>query len=666
MLENTPFFWGAKGQKLTPEQVDRQRKLAEIAAARAGDTSPVGHWSAGAARVVDALGGVLKDKRADRAEAAGLAGADDYIANNDILSSLIGSGGSGASFGLPSGAQGAPLDATGGAITGFTPSASPDAASIREGLIQRGMPEHVADGFVMNFQSESGLNPGINEANPLVEGSRGGFGLAQWTGPRRKQLEAYAAQRGTPVSDTDTQLDFLMQELQGSEAGAAEAIFGAPDTGSAAAAIVNKFLRPAEEHRARRVAQYTGGQGYQTDASPQGGYSPQQNSSVIAALSGAMSDPWVAKKYGPVIEAMMGQQMKRGDMQFEQQLAQSDPMYQAKLNNLQNPEAKTQFVNGIGLINSATGEVINDFGGGADVGGAGLPAQVQELMWRAEQAGLQPGTPEYQSFVLNGGGDPATFRALDMQAKSAGLQPGTPEYEEFMASRGAGNVAGAAQTAKNEADIATGGAAAGAVDLGKASIAAGVSAWEDYAKLQTSVGNIGDAITAIDDGAQSGVVYKMLPNVTEASASLNNAMQRMGLDVIGSVTFGALSEGEMQLAMSTAVPQDLGPAELRNWLVKKQAAQQKASAMLADAAQYLTSPGNTINGWIAKNKASRQPSSAADPTPSNTPDARDMAPEMNEGVPMDPNMPPAPEGWDKETWPAIWAAMTPEDKELWK
>ena len=38
--------------------------------------------------------------------------------------------------------------------------------------------EHVADGFVMNFKDESGLNPGINEQNPIVPGSRGGFGLA--------------------------------------------------------------------------------------------------------------------------------------------------------------------------------------------------------------------------------------------------------------------------------------------------------------------------------------------------------------------------------------------------------------------------------------------------------------------------------------------------------
>ena len=129
---------------------------------------------------------------------------------------------------------------------------------IREGLKARGMPEHVANGFIANFKDESNLNPGINEAAPTVPGSRGGFGLAQWTGPRRKALEAFAASTGRPVGDMNVQLDFLMQELSGSEAGAADAIMSTKDAPEAAAAIVNSFLRPAEENRSRREAAYLG------------------------------------------------------------------------------------------------------------------------------------------------------------------------------------------------------------------------------------------------------------------------------------------------------------------------------------------------------------------------------------------------------------------------
>jgi hypothetical protein len=129
-------------------------------------------------------------------------------------------------------------------------------ATVRAGLVARGLPEHIADAFVANFQDESGLNPGINELAPIVPGSRGGFGLAQWTGPRRRQLEAFAAARGVPVSDLDAQLDFLMTELEGPEARAAARIMGAGTTAEAAQAIVRDFLRPLPEHQRSRSARY--------------------------------------------------------------------------------------------------------------------------------------------------------------------------------------------------------------------------------------------------------------------------------------------------------------------------------------------------------------------------------------------------------------------------
>jgi len=69
---------------------------------------------------------------------------------------------------------------------------------------------------------------------------------------------------------------------------------------------------------------------------------------------------------------------------------------------------------------------------------AALPADVQSLQWRAKQAGLAEGTPEYKEFIGTGGSVPANFAALDKQAKAAGYEPGTPEYKNFMATRGEG------------------------------------------------------------------------------------------------------------------------------------------------------------------------------------------------------------------------------------
>ncbi|WP_449043722.1 phage tail tip lysozyme [Paracoccus versutus] len=228
------------------------------------------------------------------------------------------------------------------------PQFAPDGSIIRQGLVERGLPEHIADAFVLNFQDESGLNPGINEKNPVVPGSRGGFGLAQWTGPRRRQLEAFAAQRGTPVSDLNTQLDFLMTELQGPESRAAQSILSAQDTPTAAAAIVNNFLRPAEEHRARREAAYLGGQAGGHPAG-QGGQ-PMGMDADMAQMAALMSNPFLDEGRRSVLGALMQQRMAQQNAVWEQQQAMQDPYRMAQLEQIQlqnealrNPPAPERF-----------------------------------------------------------------------------------------------------------------------------------------------------------------------------------------------------------------------------------------------------------------------------------------------------------------------------------
>lgn len=238
----------------TPESVARKRQIAEALAAGA-----IGRAPRNVGEGLNAIGQALAFRRMmgqiGKTETAGRESASGAFA--PIIQALSGGGIGGGSGGFPDASAPVPLDPASARVA----QAHGD-TDIRSGLIQRGLPEHVADAFVMNFKDESGLNPGINERNPIVPGSRGGFGLAQWTGPRRKALEAFAAQRGVDVADPNMQMDFLMTELQGPEQAAFQKIMGAQDTGSAAAAIVNNFLRPAEQHRAAREARYrqAGGQ----------------------------------------------------------------------------------------------------------------------------------------------------------------------------------------------------------------------------------------------------------------------------------------------------------------------------------------------------------------------------------------------------------------------
>lgn len=330
------FQWGDAGQAMTPDQVARRRAMAAALSQDSTSTAPVQHITQAFAR---GLGGYLSgrsEKIATRAENEGMAGADAAIQGNPVLSALMGGG----QMATPPAPQVGVDPGIAPAFSGAAPAmpqearAAPGADTIRAGLVQRGLAPHVADAFVMNFQDESGLNPGIEEQVANVHGTKG-FGLAQWTGPRRDALTQFAQSQGRPVADVDTQLDFLMTELQGPESGAAQSILGAQDTGSAAAAIVNKFLRPAEEHRSRREANYLGGAAPQGMSNGVAGNTPQAPSGVVAALISAQQDPWVAKKYGPVIDALMQQEMGRQDQSYQQQLAQQDPMYQAQLQGQQ-------------------------------------------------------------------------------------------------------------------------------------------------------------------------------------------------------------------------------------------------------------------------------------------------------------------------------------------
>lgn len=143
-----------------------------------------------------------------------------------------------------------------------------NAEAVIAGLIQRGYPEHIAQGIAGNFAVESGFDPGINEIAPLVEGSRGGFGLAQWTGPRRVQYENFASERGSRLDDIDAQLDFLTWELGNTEKSAGAKLAKATNAEEAARIFSDSFLRPGIPHLDRRIAAARGFSQNPMSASP--------------------------------------------------------------------------------------------------------------------------------------------------------------------------------------------------------------------------------------------------------------------------------------------------------------------------------------------------------------------------------------------------------------
>ena len=144
-------------------------------------------------------------------------------------------------------------------------------------------------------------------------------------------------------------------------------------------------------------------------------------------------------------------------------------------------------------------------------------------------------------------------------------------------------------------------------DASKQAIEMSGKALDSLKKTNLNITNIDDAISAIDKGANTGVIYAKLPSFQNASIELENVANRMGLDVINSATFGALSTDERKFALDTALPQNLPPKELKQFLIKKKQAQKKLADELKGAAIYLGKPGNTPAGWLESKQPNNQP-----------------------------------------------------------
>lgn len=111
--------------------------------------------------------------------------------------------------------------------------------------------EHVA-GIFGNFWAETGGFTLLQEANPLIKGSKGGWGWAQWTGPRRRAFEAWADNKGLDRAADETNYQYVIFELKGPEKNALRLLRLTTTPEDAAETFCNKFERPGIPHLAKR------------------------------------------------------------------------------------------------------------------------------------------------------------------------------------------------------------------------------------------------------------------------------------------------------------------------------------------------------------------------------------------------------------------------------
>lgn len=182
-----PFFWGQGGAKLTPEQLALAKAVLARKKSQGVDTSPVGHWTAGAARVVDALGDVFQERRLNSQQAEN----DQYnMAQTEPLIAAL-TGGSTAPV-----VEAAPVDS--GAMpppaTAFdTSSVQPE---IKNGIIETASAlgiDPVDLGTAISYETGGTFDP--TKAGPTTQWGQH-KGLIQFGEPQAKQ---YGVDWNNPV-----------------------------------------------------------------------------------------------------------------------------------------------------------------------------------------------------------------------------------------------------------------------------------------------------------------------------------------------------------------------------------------------------------------------------------------------------------------------------------
>ena len=112
-----------------------------------------------------------------------------------------------------------------------------------------------------------------------------------------------------------------------------------------------------------------------------------------------------------------------------------------------------------------------------------------------------------------------------------------------------------------------------------------------------------EALAALDSGAGTGPISSLLPTIRSSSLRLREAQRKLGLNIVSETTFGALSEGELRLALETGLDLSLPEDQLREVIAKRKAAQEKLIDYFYEALDFLnSSETNTIAKFKLKKK----------------------------------------------------------------
>ena len=113
---------------------------------------------------------------------------------------------------------------------------------------------------------------------------------------------------------------------------------------------------------------------------------------------------------------------------------------------------------------------------------------------------------------------------------------------------------------------------------------------------ENQVRYIDEAITALNDGANTGWFVSKLPTFKSSTIALEQAIKKLGIENINKATFGALSEKELELALSIDVDDRMNEDDLKKYLSDKKDAMQKLASEQRKLARHIRG-GGTIDTW---------------------------------------------------------------------
>lgn len=113
---------------------------------------------------------------------------------------------------------------------------------VRKLMAEFGLTAEQAAGIVGNLAYESNGFQTLQEISP--NGGRGGFGAAQWTGPRRRAFEAWCKLHGLEPESDEANYGYLLAELHGDYRGTIDALKKTKTDADAVFSVGQTYERP--------------------------------------------------------------------------------------------------------------------------------------------------------------------------------------------------------------------------------------------------------------------------------------------------------------------------------------------------------------------------------------------------------------------------------------